>query len=246
MAKLIVFTRLGHDLGDGASRLFPCSSADARRFAHHIGEPVLIADITPSLAGGYIALGILRDFEIRDANGALARIDNIRTFAQDVPFQETPPDLEGISELADDLFERIAILATPAADADEAFSPYLSTVPLDAFSTQLARQQGRRCSFSDVKTHSGAATIIRPLGLGGTWHIGNFLFLDPEPGQLFARFAWTIGPKLEILIDAYAMTSDISDTINRTGMLAISDRAIASLDRAAIAWHRQQFFNRLG
>jgi len=245
VARLVVFTHLDHDLRDGASRQFTCSAAEARRHAHQVGTPILIADITPALAGGYVAQGILSGFRPHGAAGALALVEDIRAFPQDIPFQEPPPAAESLAELADDLFERIIAQARPAPDVDEAFSPYLPTAPQNAFAAQLARRQNRRCCFSDVKTNRGEAFIIRPLALGGTWNIGNFLFLDPEPGALFANFAWTIGPRLEILIDAYAVTSDIADTVNRAGMLAIADSMIATLDRTAIAWHREHFFQRL-
>ncbi|OAM77478.1 hypothetical protein A3840_09750 [Devosia elaeis] len=245
VARLVVFTHLTHDLRDGASRSFACSAAEARHYADQIGAPILIADITPSLAGGYVAQGILAGFRPDGANGALAVVEDIHAFPRDIPFQKPPPEAEGLAELPGDLFERIIAVARPASDFDEAFSPYRPMAPQDAFAAQLARRQDRRCCFSDVRTHRGEAFIIRPLALGGTWDIGNFLFLDPEPGALFANFAWTIGPRLEILIDAYAVTPDIADTVNRSGMLAIGDSMIATLDRAAIAWHSEHFFQRL-
>lgn len=87
--------------------------------------------------------------------------------------------------------------------------------------------------------------MIRPLHLGGELHVSNFLFLDPEPGALFERFAWTVGPQFEIIVDTHAVSPDIADTVNRTGMLALNDSVDSWPDREALAWHREQFFARL-
>jgi hypothetical protein len=129
--------------------------------------------------------------------------------------------------------------------AEETVKSFDFNAPPDQIAGILAADQDGRCCFSDVRTYSGMAYPIRPLEWGGLYHTGNFIYLDPEPGALFASFSWTIGPRLELLIDAYAVTSDIADTVNRSGMLAISDKAITSLDRDALAWHREQFFARL-
>ncbi len=212
-------------------------------FGGRIGETVVVADISPNVVGGYVALGTLASFEKPKSGTCLVRIDHLRLFEMDIPFAQERPSAIGMAEIDDAVFDRVT--TAPLMSADEAGFAYDTAGPLDLFSEQLSRQQQRRCSFSDVVTHKGQAVIIRPLDQGGTWQIGNFLFLDPEPGKLFSTFAWAIGPRLELIVDSYAVTPDISDTVNRSGMLAISDKAITLLDRTAIAWHREQFFARL-
>jgi hypothetical protein len=213
------------------------------RFGGHIGEKIVIADISPNIIGGYVALGTLGPFARQNSGACLVRIDNLHPLEADMPFAEERPATIGMAEIEDAVSARITTATMMAAD--EVSFAYDTAGPLDLFSEHLSRQQQRRCAFSDVTTHRGQAVIIRPLDQGGAWQIGNFQFLDREPGTLFSSFAWTIGPRLELLIDAYAVTSDIADTVNRSGMLAISDKAITSLDRDALAWHREQFFARL-
>jgi len=241
--RLIIFTHIGQILREGEAAQFRCAPGDALRFGGHMGEKIVIADISPNIAGGYVALGTLGSFAPQGSGAYLVRVDNLRPLETDIPFAEDRPTAIGMGEIEDTIFARITTATIMAAD--EASFAYDTAGPLDLFSEHLSRQQQRRCAFSDVTTHKGQAVIIRPLDQGGIWQIGNFLFLDPEPGTLFSSFAWTIGPRLELLIDAYAVTSDIADTVNRSGMLAISDKAITSLDRDALAWHREQFFTRL-
>lgn len=244
MARLIAYTRLGGSLENSVIAPFVCSFADAIRFAHRLGEVILIADISPSLAGGYVGIGTLLGFRNMQADGSFALIGDIQLFPADIEFQHTPPQIEGLDEIDDETFERIASLAPQRIEAHEAAGLWGVDHSQDEFSAQLARQQRRYCSFSGTKTYKGAAFAIRPQEQGGTNDISNRIFVDPEPGALFAAFAWTIGPRLELIIDAYAMSADIADTVNRTGMLAISDTALTTLDRDALAWHREQFFAR--
>ena len=204
---------------------------------------IIVADISPNVVGAYVALGTLGAFDAQKNGTCLVRVDTLRPFETDMPLLEDAPVTLGMTEIDDAVFDRIA--TATLLSADEAGFAYDPAGARDLFSEQLSRQQQRRCSFSDVTTHKGQAVIIRPLDQGGAWQIGNFLFLDPEPGKLFSAFAWTIGPRLELIIDSYAVTPDISDTVNRSGMLAISDKAITTLDREALAWHRDQFFARL-
>ncbi len=243
MPRLIVFTHADQILRAGGSAHFRCAPGDALQFGGRIGEKIVVADINPNVAGGYVALGTLGSFAPSKSGGDLVKIDNLAPFEKDMPLGEEHPGAIGMAEIGDAVFDTIT--TATLMSADEVGFAYDTAGPVDLFSEHLSRQQQRRCSFSDVTTHKGQAVIIRPLDQGGIWQIGNFLFLDPEPGKLFSSFAWTIGPRLELVVDTYAMTSDIADTVNRSGMLAITDKAITKLDRDAIAWHREQFFARL-
>jgi len=241
--RLIVFTHADQILRSGRSAQFRCAPGDASQFGARLGEKIVVADISPNVLGGYVALGILGTFGSRQTDASMVQVDNLTIFQPEIPFPEERPDTIGMAEIDEAALDRIATASLMSAD--EAGFAYDTTGSVDLFSEHLSRQQQRRCSFSDVTTHKGQAVIIRPLDQGGIWQIGNFLFLDPEPGKLFSSFAWTVGPRLEILIDAYAVTPDIADTVNRSGMLAITDKAITTLDRTALAWHREQFFSRL-
>lgn len=233
-------------LDEAGQVLLACPESSAAALAAHIGGPVLIASNPARGAPYYLASGMIGEVVANAPDGPDLRIEQIKLFPRRVLASAALKMPGHPVELTEQEFERAALQAIGLTGLSE-YSPfYHAEAPPDEFARQLAQQQGRRCAFSDVPTYTGTAFIIRPLDRGGRWQIGNFLYLDPEPGRLFSAFAWTLGPRLEILIDAYAMGAGSGETVNRAGMLAVSDRTVASLDRNAIAWHRKQFFERLG
>lgn len=242
MSKLVIFAVLTTQPENGASEHFRCTFPDELRFSSRIGETIIIADITPGMGQGYIAIGQLRGF-VSDANGTLVRVEKISTFPSVVPFYNTAEVEQKISEVADDAFERIIATAVGAGSDEGDFAH--NQVSRDAFSAHLRRARSQRCGFSDVATEQGEAFLIQPPEHGGKWHTSNFIFLDQQPGILFVALAWTVGPRFEIIIDSCAAGIDILESVNPTGMLAISDTIAAWPDRDALAWHRERFFDRL-
>lgn len=242
MSKLIVHVFLDRNLRHGAREAFRCTLQNELNFSRHIGERIVLADITPDMAPSYVAVGTLDGFFDDGSDGTMVRIAEIAPFQKQVELLHRPPQGEGMSELQDEFFERIVTFAT-GGFANSAFSH--DAVPREAFSQHLRQAQNGMCGFAEVATEHGEAFIIQPLEQGGRWHASNFLFLDPEPAELFATFAWTVGPKFEIIIDSYATGTDIAGTVNRTGMLALSDMTDAWPDRDSLAWHRKAFFERL-
>lgn len=243
MSRLIVFATIEMAPEKGDTESFGCAFSDELRFSSRIGEVVLIADVTPGITQGYIAIGRLRGFTSDVHGSTVVSIEEITPFLAAVEFSEPPQRQGHMSELADDVFERIIGRAT--GDMTETQLGAYS-IAKDVFSQQLRRANDDRCGFSDVATEQGQAFIIQPPSHGGRWHTSNFLFLDSEPGALFQTFAWTVGPRFEIIVDCHAVGPDISDTVNRTGMLAINDMVANWPDRDALAWHRQKFLARLG
>lgn len=246
MSKLILFTSLDRPLFDGGTELFACGTHPTLSLAARLGEQIIVASIPPSTQQGYVALGIL-DRLTEDAKGrTLVHIASLRLFPETLSFIDEPRTDTRIAELSESDFERIIARSLGQNEIDDAPASDNFVVAIYQFTNQLARQYERRCSFSDVPTDNGVACIIRPPDRGGKLHVSNFLFLDPEPGMLFERFAWTVGPQFEIIINMHAMRPDIADTVNRTGLLALNDAVATWPDREALAWHRQQFFARLG
>lgn len=245
LSKFILFTDLDRLLLDGGTELFSLSASTALELFTMPGEQIIIASVSPSSPPGYVALGIV-DAVSEGAEGRTqVRVASLRLFPETLAFT-APPAQTGIVELSDSDFDQIIARSLGEKEIDDAAASDNFIVAIYQFTNQLSRQQNGRCYFSDVPTDNGVAAIIRPLDLGGVLHISNFLFLDPEPGVLFERFAWTVGPQFEIIIDMHAMRPDIADTVNRTGLLALSDAVATWPDREALAWHRQQFFARLG
>lgn len=246
LSKLIVFTSLDRPLFDGGREMFACGSGTATDLPGRLGAQVIVASISPASAQGYLALGTFGGVQTDAAGNTLALVADLRLFPEPVMFIEEPPGQDAIQDLSEHLFDQIIGLALGHTEIDDAPAGDDFVVAIHQFTNQLARQQQNRCSFSDVTTADGVACAIRPLRKGGTLHISNFLFLDPEPGVLFQRFAWTVGPQFEIIVDMHATRPDIADTVNRTGMLALRDAVAAWPDREALAWHREQFFARFG
>lgn len=246
MSKLILFTSLDRPLLDGGEELFQFSVSEAPDLPARLGEQVIVAGVNGAVAEGYIALGVLTNID-RDATGnTVARVADLRIFPEPLTFIEAPPGDDGMTDLSDQLFDQVIARALGHDEIDDAPAEDDFAAAIYQFTNKLARQQRRRCSFSDVSTSNGVACVIRPLQQGGKLRIGNFLFLDPEPGALFERFAWTVGPKYEIIVDTYAMSPGIADTVNYTGLLALYGAVATWPDREALAWHREQFFARLG
>lgn len=244
MAKLVI-SIANVQLDEGDDLVCASSLQHELRFSRHIGEPVLVAIPDGDKAVTYQALARLAAFETDISGETLLRIDTIRIFPNPVKTIEVEAMELGLSQISDDLFHRIIDAVIDPQRFEEDAEAMDNVVSIEQFSKQLERQQKKLCSFSGVPTTEGAAYIIRPLLDGGTWHIQNFLFLDPEPGQLFDNFAWTVGPNLEIIIDSQAMSPDVADTVNRKGVLMLSSEVAAMLDRDALAWHRGQFLERL-
>ncbi len=241
MSKLIVYVILETELRGGA-KSFPCSFLDELRFSSRIGEAILIASVTPGMEQGYAAVGTLSGFS-NDSGGTLVWIEDISAFPSTVAFVENPQAEHKMSEVADDIFDRTIAIAIGEGSEEAPFA--YNQLSRDDFSERLRQAQGQRCGFSDVVAEQGEAFFIRPPALGGRWHTSNFLFLDQQPGILFASFAWTVGPRLELIIDTYAAGAAMSRNANQLGMLAVTDAFAARPDRDALAWHREQFFARL-
>lgn len=240
MSRLAFIVADDIDLTDQDRIDLACLYGDALKLAGRVGQPILIARREPFGAATYIALANIGDISVSADSRTSLRLEQLHYFPRPVPLVSTPPNTSQLIELATADFEQIAMHASGQDDWAENSRPRR-----DLFTHQLAVQQHETCAFSGVKTTDGMAFIIRPLELGGKWHIENFLFLDPEPGNLFSAFAWTIGPRLEIIIDAFAMGADIAETVNRSGILALNRDTQFAPDQAALAWHREQFFARL-
>jgi hypothetical protein len=246
LSKLILFIDLDRPLLDGGTEVFSVDTLDTTNLSVTLGEQIVIASVSPLSEPSYVALGIVDGTSEGAAGRTLVHIASLRLFPEALALPEAPPAQGGLAELSDADFDQIIVRSLGENEIDDAPASDNFVVAIYQFTSQLARQHHGRCSFSDVPTDNGVAAIIRPLKMGGQLHVSNFLFLDPEPGVMFERFAWTVGPQFEIITDMHAMRPDIADTVNRTGLLALSDTVATWPDREALAWHRQQFFARLG
>lgn len=244
MSQLVLFVRQDRLFTDGGTEQFPCNLRDELTFSNRIGDQILIANMSTSFAQGFIALGKLAGFRTKQGD-TIAVIDAVQTFPEVVASRDAEPAKPGMFELSDAIFEDVIARAVTGTAVDEAGGFFLGAPAEDSFSANLAEAYRNRCAFSGIQTSDGAAFIIQPIEHGGRFHISNFLFLDPELGELFAQFAWTVGPNLQIIIDAGAITADISDTVNRVGRLLLPVRSDAEPDPASLAWHFDQFTKRI-
>lgn len=94
----------------------------------------------------------------------------------------------------------------------------------------------------------GAVTagIIQPGSQGGVLHVGNFLPLSEPAARAFEALHLTIGPKFEILADLSVIDPELVAVLNPSGRLATPINPHHVVDPQSLAWHRRQFFERLG
>lgn len=242
LSKLILTILLDRPLYDGGTEIFHVEKTDIDTGP---GDQVIIASTHPSSAAGYIALGVLEHISQDVAGKMLVHIAELRLFPETLTYGDDMPPKPGLAHLPEPAFGALIDRSLGGHGIEEAAGADSFILAISQFTRQLSRQRQKRCSFSDVTTSDGVAVVIQPLDEGGALHASNFLFLDPEPGALFERFAWTVGPRFEIIVNMHAMRPDIADTVNRTGLLALSDDISTWPDRNALTWHREQFLARL-
>ncbi len=243
MPKLVLHAHIVSTPDDGDTQQFPCAFFDELEFSSRLGTPILLANTAPGMEQSYIAVGKIKRFGTGPDGQTLVEVEKIRPFIYRIPMAPVLSGQRSISEISDSDFETIVASAVGAGFGEAVFAHHAAT--RRAIGQQLRRMQNSHCAFSDVATTDGEAFIIRPPEHGGQWHTTNALFLDKEPGALFTQFAWIVGPQFEIVIDSYAVKPDISDTVNRTGMLALNDTCLAPTTvfrPAAIDTHAPQHF----
>lgn len=245
MSKLVFHAQGLGGIEAGAAVRFMSTFVDQMRYAHRVGEKVVIADVI----GGrvvWVALGTLAGFDADLSNRVTVEINDLDLLAEPMPLTIMVREPGTLSEVADaDIQSALFPQSHAVADGEQVIlSP--DRVTVSQFTTQLERQQAGICSFSGVSTTDGVAVIIRPLDQGGRWHVSNFLYLDPEPAELFCNFAWTVAPGYRIVTDIHAMTADIASTVTLDGKLALSAALAPGPDHDALAWHFEQFMARRG
>lgn len=124
MAKLALFIRQDDIFSDAAVVLFPCSSRDASNFSRYLGSPILIANVAPPFAEGFLALGKLEAFKT-DGNHNAAVVSAIRNFPGVVPFRQPNPSGPGLFEISDAAFHDVVGLVI-GNEFDEAATRFWS------------------------------------------------------------------------------------------------------------------------
>lgn len=225
----------------------PCRFDDEIRFSHFIGADVLVArSLASGLAANYFAVARLARFEPQSKSLVLAHLKAVRPFSAEIEPQGRLAD--DVFQLIDDYVYDQAMGAGGVPSLGEMAQPRFASFEVyGEIGRQVRQQQSGICAFSGVKVAEGegGAVVIRPMDQGGRLHVGNLLFLHDEPGELFSRYAWTVGPELEIIVDSFAVGTDVLSTVAPTGKLAVGNDTNYRPDEAMLAWHRQQFFDRL-
>ncbi len=217
------------------------------RHARHLGTPALLlgrsdTDGVPE----YFAVGILQDFSSGEEGNSRLNISGIKrlnhgVLAAHVPNATIEPinstDFEAL--VAEGNFERMANEEAPQ-------TPLATLDTLKVVARQVARDYDNICGFSGVPVTDGRgrATPIRPIPEGGTAHASNFLFLHDEAATPFQRFAWTVGPAWEIIMDCSQVEQEVRETANWSGKLQLPVDPARWPQQAALAWHREQFLRR--
>lgn len=136
----------------------------------------------------------------------------------------------------------------------EAAAPYFgedeaSLATYHAVVGQAVLAFGGACALTgEAEGGHGATTvaIIRPASQGGALHVGNFLPLSEPAARAFDALHIAIGPKFEILADLSLVDPELAEALNPSGRLARPINPHHVIDPQSLAWHRHQFFERLG
>jgi hypothetical protein len=222
-----------------------CSLKDEMRHSPHIGQEVLLAyQVVTDGPAMIFARATLTEFASQGADTvAVFTGPSILPDETEISgrFQAGPFELVADEDYPQPASGRLAY------SAQEAGAFFTRSDLLGQIAAQVRLNARSVCSFSGVPVAfgEGMANPIRPLALGGQEHVRNFIYLHDEPAELFNRFAWTVGPNLEIVVDTYALTASVLPTVNPTGKLLVSEDPSERPDERALAWHREQFMQRL-
>ena len=221
-----------------------CSQDDELRFSSYLGDRVALAYYFTNDGPLYQFARATLDRFKTESSQTVAVFSRL-TFNQDI---EQPVYASGpvFSELPD-MSDSIPIYDTPLYGADEAVTNFETLDIYGQIGRQVRETANNRCAFCGltVLLGEGSATLIRPIDDGGRVHVRNFIYLQEEPSRLFNRFAWTVGPDMEIITDTWATGTDVLSTVNSTGKLLVGEEQRHWPDERALAWHRQRFFDRL-
>jgi hypothetical protein len=229
------------------------NDAGAALLALGIGSEVLLYGKEGGRDVYYCATARVREMEKR-ADGSIetVRLNKLQWFgrhvlrraAQSLWESLTDQDFteivdEGLSKLMGNWLE-------PDSQAELA-----SPIPLENYASvakQVSANFGFRCALTGYFNSNEPleATPIRPVPDGGRLHVGNFLLLGRPAAYAFSRFQLSVGPSLEIIIDSSLIKSDLLAALNPRGLLTDAPDPLRFVDMDSLAWHRQQFFARLG
>jgi hypothetical protein len=222
-----------------------CTFADEVRYSSYIGNEVLLAyQVIASGPSIIYAKATLTKFASQEHN-TVAVFTGPRILPEETKISE-PFEAGVFKVLSDDHYSQPAF-GKEELSANDAGAFFTRGGILSQIAAQVRLNAGGICGFSAVPVSlgEGLANPIRPLALGGREHVRNFIYLHDEPARLFNDFAWTVGPNLEIVADTYAVTSSVLSTANPSGKLMVSDDPTQWPDERALAWHREQFMQRL-
>lgn len=223
-----------------------CTFEDEVRYSSYLGQEVLVVSrIIETAERTAFATGTLSRFASSNT-GNIAVLSDLQV----MPSEQPVP-----SFLADSVFALLPdeYSFTQPIESEARLEPAEAGAffhPLEIYGqiAQQVRLLARSfCAYSGivVPAGEGSATPIQPASLGGWVHVRNFIYLHDEPARLFNSFAWTVGPDMEIIVDAFAMTTSMLSKINPGGKLLVGDNRDDWPDERALAWHREQFLQRL-
>lgn len=128
--------------------------------------------------------------------------------------------------------------------------PSLET--LRSLYTQVLRSYGYTCALTGATfdppadfLHDNLEVVpIRPLTMGGSLHVDNFLCLERRAGTAFRQGEIAVGPSLELVADLSRIDPDLLERLNPLGRLLLPDPGQSRPDAAALAFHREHIFLR--
>ena len=223
-----------------------CSSEDALRYSDCLGDRVALAYFIDDQGPLYQYASATLDRFTTRGNMLVAEFSRLTFLPNDV--EQTVLASSAVFSVLSDTSDSIPFgEAAPLYGADEAGTIFESLDIYGQIGRQVRNAAQDLCAFSGVTVlpGEGSATLIRPIDDGGRVHARNFIYLHEEPSRLFNHFAWTVGPDMEIIADAWATGTDVLSTVNSTGKLLVGEEQRHWPDERALAWHRQRFFDRL-
>jgi predicted restriction endonuclease len=252
---------LSFDIGDISSRLstrmisLPVGhDAVSAVLALSIGDEVLLYGEKDGVDAVYCATARFCGLEKRtDGSISAVKLNKFDWFGQHVPRYDLANSYwESLAEEAcKDIVDKGRSRVFSGLDAPDAQAEFAHPIPIEnytAVSKQVSANFRFRCALTGYFNSNEPleATPIRPVPDGGRLHVGNFLFLTGSAAYAFSRFQLSVGPSLEIIVDNSLIKSDLSAALNPRGFLTDAPDSLRFVDMDSLAWHRHQFFARIG
>ncbi len=263
--KLAFLTSQQFAMENGQEFRVALDAAELAELAAHLGEPVLLTELTTPQVTEAFGQGRLLSLGVGavGSKSHFAEIEMNERFANPV---ELPLQTSIIRDTWRGLDEAVfneVLLAAAAPALSPQFDETAQThfelekkgkdtdhaVDLVALQISVRSDYSNRCAMTGLEhapEHPVLAFPIQPTASGGLQQPDNCIALVESAGNALNRFQITIGEDMQIVADLSRIDPELMEAVNADGRLRLPKARAARPGTDALSWHRQQFFRRIG